>query len=77
MIPRPPPYGMLAFLLILAGCASASATVEVKVSVYVPCAKAAPARPAFAALARPADASDGEKVLALARDTLLHFKYEA
>ena len=33
-------------------------------------------RPAFAALVLPGDASEGEKVLALARDTLLHFKCE-
>lgn len=71
----PPLYGMLAFLLILAGCASAPATVEVKVPVYVACAKAVP-RPAFEFPALPADASDGQKVVAMARDTLLHFKYE-
>ena len=63
-------------LALLAGCASAPATLEVKVPVYVPCAKAVP-RPALAFPALPADASEGEKVLALARDTLLHFKYEA
>ena len=63
-------------ILLLAGCATKPATVEVKVPVYVPCAKAVP-RPVFAAMALPADASEGEKVLALARDTLLHFKYGA
>lgn len=62
--------------LAVAGCATRPATVEVKVPVHVPCVKAVPARPAFAALALPLDASEGEKVLALARDTLLHFKYE-
>lgn len=72
---RPAHYGMLAFLMILAGCATAPATVEVKVPVYVPCAKAVP-RPAFEFPALPGDASEGEKVLAMARDTLLHFKYE-
>jgi uncharacterized lipoprotein YajG len=65
-----------AVLAMLAGCTTKPATVEVKVPVYVPCAKLVP-RPAFAALALDGDASEGEKVLALARDTLLHFKYEA
>ncbi|QYF95755.1 hypothetical protein KY495_11705 [Massilia sp. PAMC28688] len=59
------------------GCATKPETIEVKVPVMVKCVKAVPARPAFAALALPGDASEGEKVLALARDTLLHFKYES
>lgn len=63
-------------LALLASCAAAPATVEVKVPVHVPCVKSVPVRPAFASVALPADASEGEKVLALARDTLLHFKYE-
>ena len=73
--PPPAPYGMLALLALLAGCASQPATVEVKVPVYVPCAKPVP-RPAFEFPALPDNASDGEKVLAMARDTLVHFKYE-
>lgn len=64
-------------ILLLAGCATPPATVEVKVPVYVSCVKAKPARPAFAFPVLPGDASEGEKVLALARDTLLHFKYQA
>ena len=63
-------------LLLVAGCATKPATVEVKVPVYVPCAKPVP-RPTFAFPLMAADASDGEKVLAMARDTLVHFKYEA
>ncbi|NHZ93835.1 hypothetical protein F2P45_33265 [Massilia sp. CCM 8733] len=47
---------------------------EVKIPVYRLCVTAAPARPAFAT--RAPDASDGEKVLALARDHLVYFKYE-
>lgn len=70
----------LTFLSILilaaAGCAAPPVVQEVKIPVYTPCVKAVPARPAFAALALPAGASDGEKVLALARDTVVHFKYE-
>lgn len=61
---------------ILTGCATAPATVEVKVPVYVPCAKAVP-RPAFEFPLVSANASDGEKVLTMTRDTLQHFKYEA
>ena len=62
-------------LVLLAGCATKPATVEVKVPVYVPCAKPVP-RPTFAFPLMPIEASDGEKVLAMARDTLVHFKYE-
>ena len=63
-------------ILLLAGCVTKPATVEVKVPVYVSCVKEVPMRPTFASLALPGDATEGEKVLALARDTLLHFKYE-
>lgn len=71
-----PGLASLAVVALLAGCATKPQTVEVKVPVYVPCAKVVP-RPAFAFPVLAADASEGEKVLALARDTLLHFKYEA
>jgi hypothetical protein len=70
---------LLILLLIfsgLAGCATKPATVEVKVPVLVKCVKDVPTRPAYAAPALSPDASEGEKVLALARDTPLHFKYE-
>lgn len=63
-------------VLLLAGCATKPATIEVKVPVYVPCAKPVP-RPAFEFPLVSANASDGEKVLAMARDTLVHFKYES
>lgn len=68
---------LVAVLTVLAtGCASRPATLEVKVPVYVSCVTERPVRPTFASLALSGDASEGEKVLALARDTLLHFKYE-
>ncbi|MES2743489.1 MAG: hypothetical protein V4754_21425 [Pseudomonadota bacterium] len=57
-------------LIILAGCAGARpATVEVKVPVYVPCMKPeeVPARPAYEFDQLGLDATDGAKVLALAR----------
>ncbi len=70
--------GVLAACLLLASCASAPpATVEVKVPVIVPCVTVMPARPVFAYRGLAPDASDGEVVLALARDTPLHLKYES
>jgi hypothetical protein len=74
---RPAVPALFALTCMLAGCATKPATVEVKVPVYVPCVTAAPPRPAFEFPVLPGDASDGEKVLAMARDTLRHFKYEA
>ncbi|MDC8756276.1 hypothetical protein [Janthinobacterium fluminis] len=72
-----PPAVLFATCMLLAGCAGVPpASVEVRVPVYVPCLTAVPARPdyEFARLA-PA-ASDGEKVLALARDWPRARKYE-
>jgi hypothetical protein len=48
----------------------------VKVPVYTSCVKNAPARPDFESKSLPAGASPGQKVLAIARDTTRHFKYE-
>lgn len=69
---------ILSILIMVApGCGTALPAAQVvNVPVFTPCVKSVPARPAFAALALPAGASDGEKVLALARDTIEHFKYE-
>ena len=69
-------YLLLAALLLLTACAGAPVVQEVKIPVYRPCVTAAPARPTFATRTLASDASDGEKVLALARDHLVHFKYE-
>jgi hypothetical protein len=66
----------LLILILLSGCATRPSTVEVKVPVYVPCVKPVP-RPSFAFPVLPEGASEGDKVVAMARDTLLHFKYEA
>ena len=61
-------FGMLA----LAGCTSTPPTpptpVRVKVPVMVPCIGAVPARPAYEFDKVPATATDGEIILALARD---------
>ncbi|NML61847.1 hypothetical protein HHL21_12325 [Massilia sp. RP-1-19] len=66
----------LPFALLLAGCATKPVTQEVKIPVYVPCVSAMPVKPTFEVLMLGSGASDGEKVLAIARDTPLHFRYE-
>ncbi len=68
------------FLLIclFAGCTAKPPLVthEVKIPVAVPCITSAPARPAFEFPVLSPRATDGDKILSMARDTLLHFKYE-
>lgn len=55
--------------VLLAGCANApSAPVRVEVPVMVPCVGEVPARPAYEFDRLLATATDGEIVLALARD---------
>ncbi len=67
----------LLIVVLLSGCTSAPpAPVKVNIPVFTPCVKAAPPRPAFEFPLLPATASAGEKVIAMARDTLRHFKYE-
>ncbi|NHZ97467.1 hypothetical protein F2P46_17320 [Massilia sp. CCM 8734] len=69
---------VLLVVLLLAACAGPAPVVqEVKVPVYRSCVTGAPDRPTFAVRGLAPDASDGEKVLALARDLPLHLKYEA
>lgn len=61
----------------IAGCATRTPTTqEVKIPVYTSCVKAVPAKPDFEGPKVAPDASNGEKVLAIARDTPRHFKYE-
>lgn len=58
-----------AAFVLLAGCGTAPpATQTVEVPVYVSCVKERPQRPAYEFDKLPADASDGRKVMALARD---------
>ena len=67
---------ILAFAL-LTGCASPPpATQRVDVPVYVPCVTAQPQRPVYEFDKLPEDASDGRKVMALARDWLRARDYE-
>lgn len=63
-------------VLMLVGCASKSITQEVKIPVYVACVKDKPKRPTYETEKLTAASSDGEKILALARDKPKHLKYE-
>ena len=63
--------------LLVVGCGTAPpATVEVRVPVLVPCVTTVPARPEYEFGKLTLAASDGEKVLALARDWPRGRKYE-
>ncbi|QKY09494.1 hypothetical protein [Janthinobacterium lividum] len=64
-------------VLLLAGCGSAPlAPQRVEVPVFTPCVKSVPQRPVYEFEQLAPAASDGEIVLALARDWLLSRKYE-
>lgn len=63
-------------VLMLVGCAAKPITQEVKIPVYVKCVKDKPARPVYETEKLTPSSSDGEKVLALARDKPTHLKYE-
>lgn len=67
----------LALSCALLGCGAAKPLPpEPKIPVYTSCVKDMPVKPDFEAPKLAADASKGEKVLAIARDTPRHFKYE-
>ena len=64
-------------VLMLAGCASAPPTpVRAEVPVFTPCVKSMPQRPAYEFDQLTPAATDGEIVLALARDWPRGRKYE-
>lgn len=67
---------LLCVSLTGSGCASVAPTQRVDVPVYVSCVQQMPARPAFEFDRLPAEASDGRKVMALARDWARGRKYE-
>lgn len=74
-------YCLLAVLiplfLPLIGCGTAAPAIRtVRVPVRSPCVGTLPSRPLFAIHTLMPDASDGEKVLAIARDLPVHLKYE-
>ena len=71
------PAVMLCTCIGLAVCGSAPPITQyVNIPVYLPCVKEAPARPEFEFNKLPLDATDGEKILALARDWPRGRKYE-
>ena len=64
-------------VLMLAGCGSAPpAPQRVEVPVFSPCVKVAPQRPVYDFDKLPSMATDGEMVLALARDWPRGRRYE-
>ncbi len=64
-------------VLVLAGCGSAPpAPQRVEVPVFTPCVKSMPQRPAYEFDQLAPTSTDGEVVLALARDWLRGRKYE-
>ena len=64
-------------ILLLAGCTSAPpAPQRVEVPVFMPCVKSVPQRPGYEFDQLPSTATDGEIVLALARDWPRGRKYE-
>ena len=65
-------------VLMLAGCGSAPlAPQRVEVPVFTPCVKVVPQRPAYEFDQLTPAATDGEIVLALARDWILGRKYDS
>ncbi len=63
--------------MLLAGCSTAPpAPVRIEVPVIVPCIGEVPVRPAYEFDKLPSPATDGEIVLALARDWLVGRKYQ-
>lgn len=65
-------------ILLLAGCASTPPTpVRVEIPVFTPCVKVQIAPPQYEFDKLPATATDGEIILALARDWLRGRKYES
>lgn len=67
---------MMILVMLLAGCASAPpVTQTVEVPVYTSCVKEVPARPDYEFGKLGLAATDGDKVLALARDWPRAMKY--
>ena len=67
-----------AVAMLLAGCASAPPALQrVEIPVFTPCVKSVPQRPGYEFDKLPSTATDGEIVLALARDWPRGRTYEA
>lgn len=72
-----PGLASLVAALVLTGCATRAPTTErVEIPVFTPCVKTDIPKPDYEFDKLPATASDGEKVIALARDWLAGRKYE-
>jgi hypothetical protein len=69
--------GLFLLTILLVGCAASPVVTEVKVPVVVPCIRVELAKPDYETPKLKPDASDGLKVLALARDWLRSRIYEA
>lgn len=70
-------FTILAAIALLAGCANApSAPIRVEVPVMVPCTAELPALPTYEFDKLSSVATDGEIILALARDWTLGRNYE-
>jgi hypothetical protein len=66
-----------AVAMLLAGCASAPPALQrVEIPVFTPCVKSMPQRPVYEFDKLPSTATDGEIILALARDWPRGRKYE-
>ena len=66
------------FVLVLAGCGSAPLAPQlVEIPVFTPCVKAVPQRPVYEFDKLPLTVTDGEIILALARDWPRGRKYES
>lgn len=69
--------GLAILAMLLAGCASTPPVLQrVEIPVFTPCVKAVPQRPEYEFDRLPAGATDGEIILALARDWTRGRKYE-
>lgn len=69
--------GLAILAVLLVGCSSAPPALQrVEVPVMVPCVGEVSARPAYEFDRLPASATDGEIILALARDWTRGRKYE-
>lgn len=70
--------GMAISAVLLAGCASMPPALQrVEIPVFTPCVKAVPQRPEYEFDRLPVSATDGEIILALARDWTRGRRYEA
>lgn len=71
------PALLISACMLLAGCTSAPPALQrVEVPVMVPCVGEVPARPTYEFDRLPASSTDGELILALARDWTRGRKYE-